>query len=197
MRISCKTVSSRACGNRSLVRANGLAGSRGAGLRIARQAADPRGPPYHSGCEGAEPDRGNAGGTPRRPGARGGAPQGGSAGGTARAPNPARPAGSAGRVAGRAAGAHRHTGVSRRQQDRRGAALCDGLRLRGGASTGADDGLALTRVFVLALGSRRTFRAGHARRSSGRVADPSLRRGGGYRRERECSRMPPWACAIS
>jgi hypothetical protein len=42
MRISCKTVSSRACGNRSLVRANGLAGSRGAALRIARQAADTR-----------------------------------------------------------------------------------------------------------------------------------------------------------
>jgi hypothetical protein len=90
---------------------------RGAALRIARRAADTRGPPYHSGRAGAEPARGDAGGAPRRSGARRGAPQGRSVGGAARAHmHPVRPARSAGRSPGSAARPHRHTGVNRRHR---------------------------------------------------------------------------------
>ena len=77
-----------------------------------------RGPPYHSGGEGAEPDRGNAGGAPRRSGARGGAPQDRSAESAARAHrHPARSGGGAARGAGGAAAAHRHPAVNRRHQE--------------------------------------------------------------------------------
>jgi hypothetical protein len=103
-----------------------------------------RGSPYHAGHQRTEPDQGDAGGAPRRPGARGGASQDRSARGAARAPNgPARPAGGAGRGPGSAAGADRHPAVNRREQEP-GAAFGDGLRLRGGASTRANGGLAMT-----------------------------------------------------